>query len=285
MRLSFPNNENVDVLIALGDNAIGAAPDNAIVLNVNGVAAHHVNLAVNERSVVLTVLAPDGLTHVNARPVRSKALLRLGDVVSLDTVQFVLKPDSDDAIQTKLPAQSSSHARTNNEDPTAPARLVLRGVSGNYFGKIVPVREQLTIGSDGDCGLVLDETTMHPRHALVEVVGESIYLRDLGSDVGTTVNGVKVKDAVLYPDDQIGFEHDRFVLEAPGLPQRGDASAAAESAEPIASITQSMRAVPRPTANVEPAPEPTTQRNDVWWLIGVAALIGIGLAVLFFAKY
>ncbi|HET8941114.1 MAG TPA: FHA domain-containing protein, partial [Rudaea sp.] len=162
--------------------------------------------------------------------------------------------------------------------------LVLRGVSGNYFGKIVPVQGQLTIGSGNDCGLVLDETRMHQRHASVEVVGESIYLRDLGSVDGTTVNGVNVRDAVLYPDDQIGFEHNRFVLEAPGLPQRGDAIAVDETAEPIAGITQSMRAVPRPTPSAEPAPEPAAQRNDIWWLIGVAALIGIGLGILFFAR-
>ncbi|MEO8802132.1 MAG: FHA domain-containing protein [Rudaea sp.] len=286
MRLSFPNNESADVLVAHGDNAIGAAADNAIVLNVPGIAAHHVNLVVSERSVVLNVLDSNGRTHVNARPVRAKAILRLGDVVSLDTVQFVLKPDSDDSIRTKVPAPLPKDNSTNPSDPSAPARLVLRGVSGNYFGKIVPVFGQLTVGSGNDCGLVLDENQAGGKHALVEVVGEAIYLRDLGSANGTSVNGVRVRDAVLYPDDQIGFDQDRFLLEAPGLPQRGQAADNAEFAEPVASITQTMRAIPKPSAGAQaPAPEPVAQRNDIWWLIGVAALIGIGLAVLFFAKY
>ncbi len=285
MRLCFPNNENPDVLVATGDNAIGAAPDNAIVIDAPGIAAHHVNLQVSERSLVLNVIDAQAGTHVNARRVRSKALLRLGDIVSLDTVQIVLKPDSDDSIRTTLPAQSPEQDSANQGDPSAPARLVLRGVSGNYFGKIVPVRGRLTIGSGKDCGLVLDETKMRERHALIEVVGEAIYLRDLGSADGTTVNGVSVRDAVLFPDDQIGFEHNRFLLEAPGLPQRGHDADVDESAEPVANITQTMRAVPKPTAGVKSAPEPATQRNDIWWLIGVAALIGIGLAILFFAKY
>lgn len=284
MRLSFPNNENADVLVAHGDNAIGAAADNAIVLNVPGVAAHHVNLAVSDRSIVLSVLDANSRTHVNARPVRAKAIVRLGDVVSLDTLQFVLKPDSDDSIRTKLPAQSPKPDSENTGDPSAPARVVLRGVSGNYFGKIVPVFGQLTIGRSNGCGIVLDEKQMGDRHAQVEVVGEAIYLRDLGSDNGTSVNGVNVRDAVLYPDDQIGFEHNRFVLEAPGLPQRGQDAENAEFAEPVASITQTMRAIPQPKPGAEPAPEPAAERNDIWWLIGVAALIGIGLAVLFFAR-
>ena len=285
MRLCFPNNENPDVLVATGDNAIGAAPDNAIVIAAPGIAAHHVNLQVNERSVVLNVIEGQDRTHVNARPVRSKALLRLGDVVSLDTVQMVLKPDSDDSIRTKLPAPTPAQDGSNPVDPSAPARLVLRGVSGNYFGKMVPVYGQLTIGSGNGCGLVLDESTVRERHALVEVVGDAIYLRDLGSDDGTMVNGVKVRDAVLYPDDQIGFEHSRFLLEAPGLPQRGTEADSGASAEPVVGITQTMRAIPKAADGAKPAPESTTQRNDIWWLIGVGALIGIGLAILFFAKY
>src|SRR5882724_7596341 len=105
MRLYFPNKENDDILIAPGDTAIGAASDNAVVLQRPGVAAHHVSLGVRERSLVLSVLDAQARTHVNARPVREKALLRLGDIVSLDTVQFVLKPDRDDSIRTNVPLQ------------------------------------------------------------------------------------------------------------------------------------------------------------------------------------
>src|SRR5476649_35968 len=104
MRLYFPNKENDDVLIGSGDTAIGAAPDNTVVLQRPGVAAHHVSLGVHERSLVLNVLDSQARTHVNARPVREKALLRLGDIVSLDTVQFILKPDRDDSIRTTVPS-------------------------------------------------------------------------------------------------------------------------------------------------------------------------------------
>jgi pSer/pThr/pTyr-binding forkhead associated (FHA) protein len=288
MRLYFPNKENEDVLIAPGDTAIGAASDNAIVLQRPGVAAHHVSLGVHERSLVLSVLDAQARTHVNARPVREKAILRLGDIVSLDTVKFVLKPDRDDSIRTNLPAQKPVPAQATPEAETGatklrlvPPKVVLRGVSGTYFGKIVPVRGRLVIGRGSECDLILDEAEMSRRHAVIENSDDGIFLRDLGSANGTFVNGVQVRDAVLHPDDQIAFDRNRFLLEAPGLPARTESELATEEAP---NITQTMQAIrmPDPTQS---APVEDRSKNDIWWLIGAAALIGLGLALLLFVKF
>ena len=290
MRLHFPNKEHADVIVAPGETTLGAAPDNNVVVAKPGIAAHHVNLTVSERSIVLAVRDAQARVHVNARPVREKALLRLGDTVSLDTVQFLLKPDRDESIRTKLPAPGSGMPTPpppSSEDDLnatrtrlAPPKVVLRGVSGGYFGKIVPVRGRLTIGRGNDCDLVLDEPEMSRRHAVIENSGDGIYLRDLGSANGTFVNGVQVRDAVLHPDDQIAFDQNRFLLEAPSLPTRADGPALAVDPDD-STITQTMRAVPRPNT---PAPAPVDDRNknDIWWLIGAAALIAIGIAVLFY---
>ena len=287
MRLSFPNNERDDVLVAAGDTAIGAAADNAIVLDKAGVAKHHVSLAVHERSVVLSVLDPAARTHVNSRPVRAKALLRLGDVVSLDTVQFVLKPDRDDSIRRTVPNVKQTPPPPNSDvDSSAtraraiPPKVVLRGVSGTYFGKIVPVRGRLVIGRGRECDLVLDEPEMSRRHAVIENSDDGIFLRDLGSANGTFVNGVQVRDAVLHPDDQIAFDRNRFLLEAPSLPTRGDLESAPVSAQEV-NITQTMRAIDKPAAPPAP-PVEERNRNDIWWLIGAAALIAAGIAVLLY---
>jgi pSer/pThr/pTyr-binding forkhead associated (FHA) protein len=290
MRLYFPNKEKDDVLIPPGDTAIGAAADNAIVLDRPGIAAHHVTLGVHERSFVLNVLDAQARTHVNARPVREKALLRLGDVVSLDTVKFVLKPDRDDSIRTNVPAQkpSSGAAAPANEGEAGatrarivPPKVVLRGVSGTYFGKIVPVRTRLVIGRGSECDLILDEQEMSRRHAVIENSGDGIFLRDLGSANGTFVNGVQVRDAVLHPDDQIAFDRNRFLLEAPGLPGRPENQVAQEEAP---NITQTMQAIRLPDKQ-QPTRTQDRNKNDIWWLIGAAALIGLGLALLLFVKF
>lgn len=287
MRLHFPNKEHDDVLIANGDTSIGGAPDNAIVLARNGIAAHHAKLTVGDRGIVLTA-DPQARTHVNARPIREKAILRLGDVVSLDTLQFVLKPDRDDSIRQAIPTRVTPIpvAPDSGDNITrmriAPPKAVLRGVSGTYFGKIIAVRNRLVIGRGTDCDLILDEPEMSRRHAVIENSGDSIFLRDLGSANGTFVNGVQVRDAILYPDDQIAFDRNRFLLEAPGLPGRNDAANFPDHNAP--DITQTMQAVRLP--NRAPAEAGNGKsKNDIWWLIAAAALIGIGIAVLLLVKF
>ena len=162
-----------------------------------------------------------------------------------------------------------------------PPKVVLRGVSGSYFGKIVPVRGRLVIGRGSECDLILDESEMSRRHAVIENSGDGIFLRDLGSANGTFVNGVQVRDAVLHPDDQIAFDRNRFLLEAPGLPGRAEAPAATDEAP---NITQTMQAIRLPDP-AQGAPADERNRNDIWWLIGAAALIGLGIAVLLFVKF
>jgi pSer/pThr/pTyr-binding forkhead associated (FHA) protein len=287
MRLCFPNNEHPDVLIAPGDTAIGSAPDNAIVLSAPGIVPHHARLSVSERSIVLATGEGNARIHVNARPVVEKAILRLGDVVSLDTVKFTLKPDRDDSISaavpgyvTPPPAAPADALDAETRTRQLPARVVLRGVSGSYFGKIVPVRGRLLIGRGSDCGLILDEPEMSRHHAVIENTGDGIYLRDQGSANGTFVNGVQVRDAVLHTDDQIAFDRNRFLLEAPSLPTRGDLASTPASAQEV-NITQTMRAIDKPAAPPAP-PAEERNRNDIWWLIGAAALIAAGIAVLLY---
>lgn len=283
MRLSFPNKEHADVLMARGDTAVGASQDNAIVLTNSGIAEHHVRFELSERCIVMRVVDSAARVHVNARPVRSLALLHPGDIVSLGTIQLVLKPDRDDNIRVTLPATESADRQSADDAGSGPSRVVLRGVSGAYFGRSIPVNSRLVIGNASDSGLQLDETGMVARHAQIENVGDAIFLRDLGSSNGTSVNGVQVRNAVLYPDDQIAFERNRFLLEAPGLPLR-DAEERFDDDE--ANITQSLRAVPRPETAVD-ADTGTGNvqvNSSLWWLIGVAAVIAAGLAVLFFTR-
>jgi pSer/pThr/pTyr-binding forkhead associated (FHA) protein len=283
MRLHFPNKEHDDLLVAPGETSIGSAADNQLVLNRNGIAPHHAVLYVGDRGFVLSVVA-DARVHVNARPVREKAILRLGDIVSLDTLQFILKPDRDASILTDVPASTAkagdeAQTRTRNVPPKA----VLRGVSGSHFGRIVPLRGRLVIGRGSDCDLVLDEPEMSRRHAMIETTGDMLFLRDHGSANGTFVNGVQVRNAILHPDDQIAFDHNRFLLEAPGLPNREQSAAVSEHDAP--NITQTMRAVRLPDDD-KPALAPNSAaRNDIWWLIGAAALIGAGIAMLLLVKW
>ena len=287
MRLTFPNAEQQDVVTDAGIISLGANAENTIVLAGDGVQPLHAYIFVDARGIVLNV-TPPARVHVNARPVREKALLRLGDVLSIDTVQILLKPDRDSDIRTQLTEIKSPQKRVLPSDkPTAdaprctPSRVALRGISGSHFGRIVALRGRLTIGSGAHCDLRLDEPQMPREHAAIECVDDAIQLRDLGSTQTTRVNGVVVRDAVLHSGDQIAFERNRFVIEAPGLPQRLLSGAEPESQAD--QLTQSWRLLVIP--ETAPAPSKPAPRGEIWWLIGAAALIGIAIAAALLIKF
>jgi pSer/pThr/pTyr-binding forkhead associated (FHA) protein len=281
-RLSFPNGEHPDFVLTPGICGIGSDRDNQVVLGAPGVAGHHARIEVDGRGLTLSVLNASAHTHLNARPVREKGIVRLGDVLSIDAVQIVVKPERDEVIRTALPADAAAADLAETRQRTVPPKVVLRGVSGAQFGRIVPVRGRLTIGRGSECDLSLDEPEMSRKHAMIENSGEGIYLRDLGSSNGTFVNGVQVRDAVLHPGDQIAFDRNRFLLEAPGLPLRGELVEERPAFTPA--ITQTMQAVnlPEPPKKKQPTPPPESaaSRNEIWWLIGAAALIGGAIALL-----
>jgi len=281
VRLSFPRGEHGDVPLGPGVCIIGSAPDNQIVLTGPDVLARHARIDVDGRGITLQVLDPHARVHVNARPVRERAILRLGDTLSIDSVQIIVKPERDETIRTAVPAAEKTLSGGDTRLRMMPTKVVLRGVSGSHFGKVMPVRARLVIGRGSDCDLMLDEPEMSRRHAVIENAGDDIFLRDLGSANGTYVNGVQVKDAVLHPGDQIAFDRNRFLLEAPGLPLRGEL---ASDRFAMPAITQTMRAVdvPDPTKSTATL---NGSRNEIWWLIGAAALIGAAIALLLLVRF
>lgn len=269
MRLSFPNGEHADVMTDSGVVGIGGAEGNTVRLDRPGIKPRHARLVLDQRGMILEVLDAHARIHVNARPVLEKALLRLGDVVNIDDVAMVLKPDRDDSIDTRVPVDDG---RVSGVRPSV-ASVVLRGVSGAHFGKTIAIGERLVIGQGGH-GLELDEPGMNGRHASIDAAGDQIHLRGIGAQGNTSVNGVSVHDAVLHPGDQISFGRNRFVLEAPGFPARGEKSPTPANFAPA--ITQTMPAIQIP----DPAPATPERTSSVWWLIVAAALIGLGIAAL-----
>jgi pSer/pThr/pTyr-binding forkhead associated (FHA) protein len=179
---------------------------------------------------------------------------------------IALKADRDELIATDVPDKVPASALT----PSVPARVMLRGVSGSHFGKAIAVNRRLSIGRGLDCDVVIDEARVANRHALLEHVDEAIYLREVENSGGALVNGVRVRTAVVHPGDQLGFEGSHFVVEAPGLPLRGDSAVKASHA-----ITETMDAVQ--VADVPPAGH---GQGAIWWLIGGAAVIALILFAL-----
>ena len=257
MRLSFVNGGHGDLVVTSGGVNLGSADGNDVVLDGKDVSPWHARILVDARGIVLQVLDPAAQTHVNARPVREKALLRRGDVLHLGHTPVAIKAD-DDSLQTLLPAPAAREAGNG-------VRVVLRGLSGANAGRAIAIGSRAIVGRDRTADVVVDDARLSSPHAAIEVIGNDIWLRGVGPGAHSQVNGVDARDARLFPGDQIAFARDHFIVEAPGLGYR---------AEPEATDADS-EAVP---ARVEDAADGSG--SGVWWLIGVAAAIAAGLYLL-----
>jgi hypothetical protein len=117
-----------------------------------------------------------------------------------------------------VPTPTAAQAGTDNATRVRklPPKMALRGVTGAYFGKIIPLTGRLIIGRDNTCDVVIDEAEVSRQHAVIEATPLGVMLKDLGSANGTFVNGAWVHNAELRIGDQIGFDRNRFLVEALG---------------------------------------------------------------------
>jgi pSer/pThr/pTyr-binding forkhead associated (FHA) protein len=94
---------------------------------------------------------------------------------------------------------------------TAPApqpagrSFVLRFISGKYQGGEFPVgpEKQILVGRSSDLDMVLVEDMVSRKHARIGMVGDEIWIEDLGSTNGTFVNGEKITRALLKQGDRV----------------------------------------------------------------------------------
>ncbi len=187
-----------------------------------------VRFCVDRRGVWMTVGENAHSVHVNGRPVRRMAMLRRGDAVYVDGVEMLLASGTPAAaIPARLDIASAGAVEINQAGMhDADPRVVLRGVGGRYHGRSFTLERPRLVGCCADSDVRIDDTAFAERHARIELHGDSVVLRDLGSANGSVVNGERVRDAILNPGDQVVFNgQHRFVIEAPArIPAREDAS-------------------------------------------------------------
>ncbi len=220
MKLVFPGGEHPQVLLGPGVNRIGSDPEANIVLDRPGVLPQHCQLHVTPHGVMLDV--PSGTTvSVNGRQVDGLIALRPGDSVAFDRVEARLASmESAAAVRH----QADTHGRlpeSANDDPGATAvrpvvpRYVLRGVSGEAFGRTYPVVGTTTVGRAPECALRIDEPGLSRLHARLLPIDDGMLLEDLGSTNGSFINGKRVLRGEARVGDEIGFDTLRFRLIAP----------------------------------------------------------------------
>lgn len=284
MQLSFPNGEHRDVNFETGEVTIGSRPDMLVSLPKSGLSSHHASIIADRRGLWLKVLPGSQAIHLNGRPVKQLAMLRVGDLLCFDQIRIQLRDTDAKAIQRNIP-ENAPHTLNETQQVSA-ARVLLRGLSGQHFGRIYGLVNPQLLGSGINADIVIEDASVAEKHAQIELHGDKVVLRAVNPQAISFVNGIPVTDALLSPGDQIVIEQSRFMLEAPGLPLRGR-----DVAVPSGTVahTQTIQAVKsktpvehRSTQVEEPetAQHGSEDTSALWWLIAAAAILAASLTAL-----
>ena len=283
MQLTFPNGEHASVAFDQGELSIGSRAGQGVSLPGKSLAPVHASLVWDRRGLWLRV--PEGIpgVHLNARPVRRIAMMRIGDQVCLEQVQLVLAENDPDIIDRIIPP--SPPAPLNEGQRVSASRVAIRGISGNLCGRSFTLTEPKAVGRASACDIRIDDAALAERECQFELHGDRVVLRSLSRGEFTTVNGVPVVDAVLAPGDQVVIDQHRFIVEAPGLPPRGQDRLRGQVQQ---QHTQTMKAVRVPQSgpsgeqreSLESPPPQPVDPGALWWLIAAAAVLAAAMTAL-----
>ncbi len=216
---------------------------------------------IDRRGMWLQVADGAAGVHINGRPVRRMALLRVGDAVYVDGVEMRLSAP----VQAADPVPAAT-AASMLADPC----MVLRGVGGRHHGRCYSLDVPRLLGSAEEADIRIEQdNAIAPHHARIERHGDRILLRSLDPAKHTTLNGVEVQHAWLGGGDQLvlGVQH-RFVVELPSQCTVDVGSDAAQAPEQTATTPAGHAA--KPAASVRRWP----------WLLLAALLLGAALNAL-----
>ncbi len=207
MKLAFPDGDRDDFTVGKGSFSIGSTDQDDVVLD-NGVAGHAI-LTVDQRGITLSVDdLPQEAVEVNGRSVQRRAILRLGDRINIGGTAMVLRGEP---INTATPP----HAFKACIEAGEPARILIRGLTGTYSGRVFPVADTVRIGSASDADIPI-EGVGEVRLA-VGCADDRLFLRHEGGQELLDVNGYAVKHAELTPGDQLAIGDERLLVEAPNF--------------------------------------------------------------------
>lgn len=256
MRIEFPHSAREDFHWSQAQLRIGSAPDNDLVLAVHQAATHHLRIQQDRRGLVLQVLPAAGRIYVNARPVRERALLRIGDILSVGDCRMLLRSDDEPVRQQPLSVPEQERCT-----------VALRAVAGPLSGRVLSLQKRLELGPQGHYPLELPQGEAASLHISWKDGQLQLELGQQQSErYPLRLNGVPVQHAVLQPGDQIGVAMHRFLVDAPGM-----------EAEPVIEL---------PPPPPEPLPEDVAgPRGEVWWLIATAALLALGIALVLLIRF
>ncbi|HEU4663918.1 MAG TPA: FHA domain-containing protein [Dokdonella sp.] len=228
MKLVFPGGEHAPVELAEGARRIGSGSDCSIVLNGEGVAAHHCEIVVAAGNASIRPLDPQAPTVLNGRQVTAQAPIKDGDLLVLGRVGVSVVGERK-AAAAQAPKNEPVDDRTRVR--TALPRYLLRGVSGATLGKTFAVTDNAVIGRQPDCDIPIPAEEVSRHHARLKVTTDGVLVEDMGSANGTYINDKRTQSGLLKPGEELRLDTVRFLLITPGMDARQQSAGPRSEAE------------------------------------------------------
>jgi len=265
MKLIFPHGEHAPATLDEGIARVGTAAACAIVLSAPGVAAHHAELETRAGVTVVRPLDASAPTVLNGRQITQETPLKPGDLVLFARIGCRVSSDRPVAATAPPPsaqkgAGEAARTRVRNTLP----KYMLRGVSGATFGKTFALTGTMVIGRQADSDIPVPAEEISRHHARLQVTADGVLVEDMNSANGTFINDKRVQNGLLKPGEELRLDTVRFMLVAPGMDARQQATAAR-------------------TEPAKPAPEAQGSGGKVFGIL--IAIIVVAAIAFFAARY
>jgi pSer/pThr/pTyr-binding forkhead associated (FHA) protein/tetratricopeptide (TPR) repeat protein len=232
----------------------GRVEGNDLVLPGRLVSRRHASFSIVDGVVQVEDLQSANGTRVDDEPLTGTRVVVDGGTVAIGEYVVVVRnrPGRD----AGAPGPRGSFAALDGPDV---GKRVAFDVGGGTVGRVI------------DNALVIDDVSVSRRHARIEVRGDDLWVRDLGSSNGTFVNSERVEERVLAHGDEVRFGSRPYRYERQGGgPLPGTTTSVIEGRERRAAVERAAAPVSGSAA----------RRRLIRVLVGVVAVVlVVGTAV------
>ncbi len=209
LKIQFKDGRADPIPLIEPGKTVGKGDANDIVIDEDGVNGFHADLKVEGTRVTITDINSATGTLVNGEKITAPMPLGAGDIIVIQGVE--LEIIEDDGLGGSKTLVLSGTALM--ELGTGSWSLIAG--SGPEKGQVIPIMDRVEIGRALECDISILEPGLSRKHAELELVGDELVLRDLGSVNGTYVNGEKIDEVKLKDGDRLQFERIQFTVSAP----------------------------------------------------------------------
>jgi pSer/pThr/pTyr-binding forkhead associated (FHA) protein len=209
LKIQFKDGRADPISLIEPGRTVGEGGVNDIVIDEEGVNGFHADLKVEGSQVTITDINSATGTMVNGEKITGLMPLGAGDTIVIQGVELEVIEDDELGGGKTLVLSGTALMELG----TGSWSLVAD--SGPEKGQVIPIMDRVEIGRALECDIYILEPALSRKHAELELVGDDLLLRDLGSVNGTYVNGEKVDEVKLKDGDRMQFDKIHFIVSAP----------------------------------------------------------------------